>query len=332
MIWIDNSRIIAILAVVFLHVAAGIVLNNDIGTEFWWYGNVFDSAVRWCVPVFVMLSGALLLDTNKQEPIFIFYKKRLSRVLFPLVFWSFFYLIWFALRKDNATFTDLIDRVLSGKPYYHMWFLYMIMGLYLFTPFFRKIVVNSSRKEIKVLIFLSFILSAINFAYRKFTSGEPGLFINWFLLFVPYFFLGYLIRTDKNEPPLKVLFGTLIGSFLLTCGGCYFVSLNSDLKTGLYFYGYLSISVIPMSISAMYLLKTLNKAIFNNNITQKLSALTLGIYLVHPAILDIVKDITYILVSRHPMVSVFAVTSLIFIISLGVSWIFNKTPYLRRCI
>ena len=67
MVWLDNSRIIAILAVVFLHVSAGVVTESVIGTESWWVGNLYDSLVRWCVPVFVMISGAVLLDHSKKK-------------------------------------------------------------------------------------------------------------------------------------------------------------------------------------------------------------------------------------------------------------------------
>lgn len=57
MVWLDNARIAAIFAVVLLHVAAEIVNGTAIGSEFWWFGNIYDSLVRWCVPIFVLESG-----------------------------------------------------------------------------------------------------------------------------------------------------------------------------------------------------------------------------------------------------------------------------------
>lgn len=332
MIWIDNSRIVAVFAVVFLHVAADVLFINDIGAEFWWYANFFDSAVRWCVPVFVMLSGALLLDSSKVESISAFYKKRVSRIFIPLVFWSVIYSVWFMLRKDNFMFAEVVGRLLAGKPYFHMWFLFMIIGLYLFTPFFRKIVASSSRRELNILVLIMFALSIIAFAYQKLISNEPTLFFNWFLLYIPYYFLGYLIRTDERKPSLKLLISVFILCVLITSLGCYFLALNKDLKTGLYFYGNLSITVVPMSISMMYMLKHLNKAIIGKNITAKLSALTLGVYLIHPLILDLFKDSVNILFYIHPLISVFSVASFIFIFSVVFSWIINQIPYLKRTI
>ncbi|NOY73242.1 MAG: acyltransferase family protein, partial [Gammaproteobacteria bacterium] len=165
MVWLDNSRILAVYAVVVLHVSADVVLGNDVGTEYWWFGNVYDSIVRWCVPVFVMISGALLLDPNKQENLLTFYTKRCSRIFVPILCWSIFFLAWFCLKsvvKDNeVTSIELLKRLLSGKPHYHMWFLYMILSLYLFTPFFRKIVAHSTKKELIFFIVIVFIMSAL---------------------------------------------------------------------------------------------------------------------------------------------------------------------------
>ncbi|WP_231687429.1 acyltransferase family protein, partial [Ralstonia pseudosolanacearum] len=56
--WIDAARVISIFAVVFLHISASVVTEADFGSSFWWHGNFYDSMVRWCVPVFVMISGS----------------------------------------------------------------------------------------------------------------------------------------------------------------------------------------------------------------------------------------------------------------------------------
>lgn len=336
MIWLDNSRIIAIYAVVFLHVSAGVVIGNDVGTEYWWVGNVYDSAVRWCVPVFVMISGALLLDPNKQEDLATFYTKRLSRILVPIIFWSAFFLAWAflkgAMKGNELTVVDLLKKLLYGKPHYHMWFLYMIISLYLFTPFFRKIVMHSSKMELLALIVITFVMSILSYAYGRFYSGGSKLFINWFLLYIPFFFLGYLIRQDNRNPKKSILWGVFITSIILTFFGCYIVATNSSLEYGLYFYGYLSITVIPMSISFMYILKSWDKPIINTSLTKQLSILTLGIYLVHPVILETMNHIQYGAGSFHPIVSVPIITFVVFAMSTGMVYLIYRIPIIRRVI
>ncbi len=74
MAWLDAARVISIFAVVFLHISASVVTEADFGSSTWWHGNFYDSLVRWCVPVFVMVSGALLLDERRVEDTISFYK------------------------------------------------------------------------------------------------------------------------------------------------------------------------------------------------------------------------------------------------------------------
>src|SRR3954464_13783280 len=82
----DGMRTVAIVAVIALHTSGVRVSNSpSIETVEWWTGHVIDSLCRWCVPVFIMLSGALLLDPDRHETPFHFYRKRFSRVVIPLL-------------------------------------------------------------------------------------------------------------------------------------------------------------------------------------------------------------------------------------------------------
>jgi len=337
MIWLYNSRIIAIFAVVVLHTSAHIVTGSNVGSGYWWIGNIYDSSVRWCVPVFVMISGALLLDPNKNEVLKTFYAKRLSRILPPVLFWSAFFLMWIMLngieKGSNPTLVYLLKKLVSGKPYYHMWFLYMIIPLYLFTPFFRKIIAKSTRIEIVILVVITFLMAALNYIAEIFSGGGPSkLFINWFLFYIPFYFLGYLIRTDERNFSKVILWCVFLFSSCLTALGCYLVSINKGLDAGLYFYGYLSITVIPMSVSMMYLLKSWTTPIYNDKFTILLSSLTLGVYLIHPIAIDILKYINLSPLSFYPAVSIPVIAIIVFISSLMGSWVIYKTPYLKRLI
>ncbi len=115
MVWLNNARISAIFAVVFLHVSASVVVESTVGSGYWWFGNLYDSAARWCVPVFAMVSGALLLDPHKKEALSTFYMKRLSRILIPILFWSAFFLLWTFvkgyIKGDAPTGMDLAKKL-----------------------------------------------------------------------------------------------------------------------------------------------------------------------------------------------------------------------------
>ncbi len=92
---ISYLRITACFMVVILHISAPIFVVSN---EKWWAGNTYDSLVRSCVPLFLMIAGATLL--SKNEGISVFFKKRFIRIIPPLLFWSVFYLLW---RKLNLS-------------------------------------------------------------------------------------------------------------------------------------------------------------------------------------------------------------------------------------
>lgn len=336
MIWIDNARILAIFAVVLLHVAGGFVVFSTLGSVDWWFGNLYDASMRWCVPVFVMISGALLLGTSKDEPISLFYRKRAMRVLIPTLSWSILFLLWVAYNKiiagETVSIVGLIKMLLLGKAYFHLWFLYMILCLYLFTPFLRKIVRQSSKKELLLFVFICFAFSTADYSFDMLVSGKQDLFVNWFLYYVPYFVCGYLIKEDKNVYPPVLLWAVFLVSVVFTALACYMLAVASEITTGLYFYNYLSINVIIMSVSMMYLLKSINKPLAGTGFNKTLASLSFGIYLVHPVVLETIVDLGYGADRFNPVYAVPVSALVIFVCSLLIVWSLSRVPYLRRTI
>jgi len=332
MIWLDNSRVLAVLAVIFVHISDGFLAQYPVGSEYWWIGNIYDSAVRWCVPMFVMISGALLLDPAKHESLLTFYRKRFSRIFLPTLVWAVFFTFWIyfkgVLVADVPPQYVLLKSLFSGQPYYHMWFLYMIMGLYMFTPFLRKIVAHSTSHELFVLVLLTFGIAVISGFSNSFFR-EP--FIYWFLPYTPYFLVGYLIRLDNRKHSRKMLCSIFLVSVFLTCVIQYYSNFVSAIPAG-YSYNYLSLTVVPMSISLMYLLKTWSRPMFSPVIAKKLSILSLGVYLVHPIILEIIHYKGHPAIQFYPLFSIPVLALIVFIVSSLGMWILHQTPYLKKII
>jgi surface polysaccharide O-acyltransferase-like enzyme len=337
MVWIDNARILAIFAVVFLHCASGLVTGIEpFNSTHWWIGNFYTSLVRWCVPVFVMVSGALLLDPNKTESLREFYTKRAARVLIPLLFWTLFFSVWQVkgaiLRGEAIPWLYLGRKIVEGGSFYHMWFLYMIIGLYLFTPFFRKIVNHTSDGELTFLLIVLFGMSMLSFVFVETCTNNAHLITNRFLLYLPYFFAGHVIRTTQFKPnriPIIVVFLT---SVVLTSLGCYWFTKTSGLEQGMYFHGNLSITVIPMSLSIMFLLKELSSPIVNLKTSKYIASLSLGIYLVHPAIIDGLDAYGISARTYNPVFAVPIVFVLVSGLSLIVVHSLYMVPYVKRIV
>jgi surface polysaccharide O-acyltransferase-like enzyme len=337
MVWVDNSRILAILAVVILHVAATVVSGmSNLSSSQWWIGNIYDAIVRWCVPVFVMLSGALLLSDNKTESISSFYKKRVARLLVPILFWSLFFLVWTFFKgkiKGSSPSLLLLGKILlSGRPYDHMWFLYMIIGLYFVTPFVRILIRITPKKELNLFVVSIFLIAVLNEIYNAFFDIKDGFFIKWFLIYLPYFITGHLIDTSESKLSKKVVLLIFSLSVILTAWGCFLLGEYGGLAKGLYFYNYLSVTVIPMSICTMFIFKEMTKPLIGIKFVRYFSNMVLGIYLIHPIIIDLLKFSGVNVIDYNVLISIPLISLWVFIMSSLVVWIIQHIPFINKIV
>ena len=134
-IYLDLLRILATFAVIFVHVCASDFYSLSFSSE-WYTVLIYDGLVRWCIPVFVMISGTLFLNPMKEvnsKSIITYY---IPRLLLAYIIWTVVYYFLFYY-NGNFCFRRLLES------YLHLWFLPMLMGVYLFIPVLRKIAVDN---------------------------------------------------------------------------------------------------------------------------------------------------------------------------------------------
>ena len=112
--WIDYLRVIAIIAVITIHSTTPFYAKfNEIGMLGWWLANLLNSASRFAIPLFVMISGSLLL--GREITIGEFYKKKAVRLLPALFVWNFFYLglnlLYSGINENDVAASSLIKKV-----------------------------------------------------------------------------------------------------------------------------------------------------------------------------------------------------------------------------
>lgn len=329
--WPDPARVIAIFTVVLLHVSVAAV-KVEPGTFEWWVGNFYDSFSRWCVPVLVMISGYLLLDPARHEGTRTFYRKRAARILIPLLFWTAFYLAWRVLRgyykHEPVAALDLLQSVINGYPYGHLWFLYMIVGLYLFTPFLRKVLAAANPTETALLCAMGFVIVAADDAWEFFHhSTSQTFFLAQFVPFLPYFVAGHLL--GRSAPALGR--GAALAIAAVSVAGT--ASLSFFLWPsgfGLYAYHYTSITVIPMSLAVFLALRQWDGG--RSGFWRKLAPLSFGVYLIHMFYFSVLGQFGVSIKLFNPAISIPALTISIFILSTFSAWVMSKLPGLRRCI
>ncbi|MEM4244432.1 MAG: acyltransferase family protein, partial [Candidatus Bathyarchaeia archaeon] len=204
----DNLiRTLAITLVILLHAANTTLKAASVPADYWWTAVIYKSLALPCVPLFVMLSGALLLKRTKlDEPIRVFLKKRLSRIGPPILFWSAVYLAWaFFVSQIPVTWDNIEKGILYslfGGAYYHFWFIYLIVGIYLITPILRVIIARGNMSVVRYLCLLWFVSVAV-VPFIELATGHtlnPLAFVisGW----EGYFVLGSYLKRVKVRPAL----------------------------------------------------------------------------------------------------------------------------------
>lgn len=299
---LDNLRVLATFMVVVLHVSALFVASNiEIPNIYFTISNFFDSISRISVPIFVMLSGTFILDNPKNRNYRVFYQKTLKNIIIPMLTWSLIYFLYslaleiprvIILGKEIEIMRHVVLWI-EGKPFYHLWYLYMIVGLYFISPALIRLKEDIGEENTfklgGILTFIGFISS--------FTSDLfwPILFIEY----IGYFVLGYSIRKYyflNPKKPFKYILGSIISGLLV------FVSTEALVRMGwgkdkLYFYNNLSPFVIAGTIFLFIVFVNIRNTKLDLNILAKH---TFNIYLIHAGLLDIIRRVIYEFTDWNP--------------------------------
>ncbi|NER48483.1 MAG: acyltransferase family protein [Symploca sp. SIO1A3] len=288
----DIIRVAGILGVLFIHITEFSLRNPNNPTELdlqWWLLNLGQSLSIWAVPGFIMLSGALLLNPKiQEESSSTFYQKRLKRIGLPLVFWILVYLP-FQHWYTSQPFPYLARKILYGYVSGHLYFLFIVAGLYLLTPWLRHILNQSSPQQKLVFCIAFFIfIAGIQLANQLTLSWRWNALNRW-VPHLGYYVIGhYIVNYALDKLGFFMLLSTI--GILTTTGGKY-LEIIANPNGVLFFYStnYFSFTLIPLAIGFFGLLVCLTQSISVEsklvNICRFLAPTTFGIYLVHPIFL-----------------------------------------------
>lgn len=231
----DVLRSLSCISIIMLHISS--VYYGDtssipnVSTYSYYLSYFLNGIVRFAVPVFVMLSGAFNLSNLQNKNIRYFYKKIIIKIIVPTVAFGLLYSA-FSFLMGRSIITVLCN-FLKGNPYYHMWYMFMIIGLFLITPF---LIVLLEKYQISAnhIFWTSLIITIGGY-------GSDHLF-NWDLSYsisyLGYYLLGYTIfnstkQKDNFEGFIYVVAGFFVELISLAIGFIvyhkgYFTMLNSN--------------------------------------------------------------------------------------------------------
>ncbi|OXB07623.1 acyltransferase [Flavobacterium pectinovorum] len=296
-LWISNLRVIAVIAVIFVHTASPLVMKFGVlSNQLWNYANFYDAIFRFCVPVFVMISGALLL--NKEYEFRTFFIKRFIRIGLPFLFWSICYVLYSIFIKTDdykklhffGIIKKLIRSVYFGSAY-HLWYVYMLFGLILIIPILNVWISKAKKSEIHYFLLLwSITLLFKNFGFENY---KPAIDLSYFSGYVGYLVLGYYLSVIeiKNIKKWRIIaiLVFILGS-LITFFSTYWFSVSKG-KIDSSLYDFFSFNVLLASIGIFIFFRLSNFLNSKTNVVLvQISNLSYGIYLIHVLVLSILDS------------------------------------------
>jgi len=286
-------RAISCIAVIILHIAAseGILYQSTL-TEAQTFGNtLLYNLMMWAVPCFVMVSGALLLDPGKEiglRKIFFVY---IRRVLFALILCSVLFRIFdMALDREALTVAGVLQGFLNaftGNGWSHLWYLYLIIGLYLILPFLRIIVKFCTEKELMYFLLLGFFVFSV-LPLTKLLGVSSGFYVHVNTVYPVYFLLGYVLSRDMITVSNRLSVVLVIAGTLGISAGTYF-GLTGMIQNPTVLTGYSSIFVVILATGVFCLSKHAkgeNQAV--RKVIFSIDRCSFGIYLIHMVFIRIV--------------------------------------------
>lgn len=342
---LDILRVVAILGVIAIHVFAAITTNAAIrGSGTWWAANVLDLGNVWVIPVFVMVSGALILSPRSHAagPAE-FYRKRLLRLGPAFVFWQAFYIVVvrLMLSHQQLSFVSVLQLIADGTTYTHLYFLWLIVGLYVVAPVLAAFLNGGGQR--RAYIFAAVVLLGTLTVYALSGTltlrGVPHpIVLNALTQWVPYvgyFLAGWALRNVVLRWPWTLAVGLVTVALLAmtiwqhATGPHPLLDAVSPAGYIGFISGAASIGVFVVGLSIFAGVRAEGRA---GRVLHRLSDATFGVYLVHFFFLVLVvtlsPDIARLRATSLP--AAFAVWSGIVIVSFAISLGARRVPYLRR--
>lgn len=217
---ISLIRALAILSVVLIH-----SLPNQNITEL----NIFSmriftfigSLMRWSVPGFVMITGALLLPRHES-----FGKclSRAGRILVVLLIFGFAMALSQNVFETGFSWRTILlslKDVISGNTWDLMWYLYMLTGIYLFMPVMSAFVKNAEKRDIQYVLILLFVFTSVIETVNVFYNHAIGFYLPVSSVYLFYLLAGYYIYTYRPKIDRRIIYGILAALAVFYAVICY---------------------------------------------------------------------------------------------------------------
>lgn len=342
-------RVLAIVGVICVHTSAYVITQDDLrGTKVYALAAVMNGATRFCVPLFVLVSGALVLRPSSIADGFApYYRKRFARIIPPLVVWHLVYVafrVW--VRGWAPSKLTLVAVILTAQVYTALYFFWIIVGLYLVAPL---LVLALDRLTARQRLVVGLALTGVTCLWQSTlgviaatgTPAEAGTqnIVTIWVPYVGYFVLGWALRevVPSRRTGWWALLVAIVTACLLSFQATGLMPVWVDRISSRNYWGWLvAIETVALFLAAWWFLRGGTWAARGRvgRLGDTLGSLTLGVFAVHLIVLWYVGHaLAPGLTKGHVgLLGLLAVTAATVVISWAVAWAMSKVPYLRRLV
>lgn len=249
----------------------------------------------FAIPAFIMVNGYLMFQ--KATITYSYIRNKILRILIVCFSWEALHaLSYFFYYHKFRNFIEsfLLDFIQQGL-FFHFWFMGTLIILYLILPFLHRLYQKNEKMYISILIALGGVCAGISLlmtiSKNQIVLGVPQSLRLW--VWVLYYMLGGIIAKKKMSIQSLVkkysliMKITIVTIAILLLVGWQWVIGNLVMKHYVLetFYG--SVPVIIL-VTILFLSMLEVRVKWNKEIVY-LSRLTMGVYIIHPFILAVLR-------------------------------------------
>lgn len=338
--YLSLTRALACLDVVFLHASlcAIAVFSPEAGQHA--SALLLTDSMLWTVPCFVMVTGALLLDPEHEVTIRKIATKYLKRVVLALIVFTFVFELFDTLVGGGdmgRLVVDWLVALFTGKTWLHMWYIYMLIGMYLMLPVFRAAVKAMDDTTLRYAIAVLAVFQALVPSIDNFLGdNQIGFYIPVNTVYPLYLLLGYAVRTGKLRlsAPGSVALAVVAEAAVMMCSHFGYASANTAVLALGNSFG--SILVVAVGLGVFSLLSHVPNPADDAHPGPAMRAMlsidrcSFGIYLMHVlALYTIYKVLAFDPFLHGDVLAIAGCALVAFIVSYAVVWVLKLIPGVR---
>lgn len=304
--YLDILRVLSILAVVFLHTVAG-NLRENFGSVVWHFSNVLTSLMSASVPLFFMISGAVLLSSPKTLSVAYTLRNRLPKVLIPFLVWSLVAVAYYAIiswrvdgTPDLASALAKLKNLPAQPTALHLWFMYALIPLYILSPIIKGLTDSLERQPaiylLVIWVFFSSLLPTLAAftpeAYRPIFVLDSLYNLAFMAGFAGYFIIGYYLMQLSTPIKTSLVATIIVADTIIIALGTWWKTGSTGIYSEM-FKTYTRMFVLILAIAIFLLFKGLLQERRLRGVivsaVRFMVPLSFGIYLIHNFVIDMVS-------------------------------------------